>query len=584
MKIVEAMPSLLRQAVASIDSHRHWLLLSCLLGAAGNALLFYFVPQPGYDHDVNLLAAGVFSGLALAVPCHRAYAWIAHAALLTALVLMSYITANTGGLHSPAMIWMTVLSVPAMLLLGRRPALFWVLLIVLVMLAQFVAVLQGWISRDVNASPQIALWALLDKVLVMVSLMLALKFYDQMHRRQMHELELDNTQLETTQRALRQAQSHKDEFIAAVGHELRTPMNAILGLNDVLQSELADQPDNARMAVYIREATEQLLGLVNDILDLSQLEAGRLTLLARPLALAPTLQQVVATFEPRAKAKSLDLRLLMDPQLPGSVVLDAPRLIQVLRNLLDNAIKFTARGQVLLRAQVAQGRLRFEVQDSGCGIAPEHQQQVFDRFEHADVQTRRAYGGTGLGLAICERLIKLQGGQIGVQSAPEQGALFWFELPLHESSESADAACAVSPGQQAPQRLRFLLVDDNAVNLMVARLMLEKCWPDALVDTAQSGSEALVWLEAHAVDVVFMDMVMPEMDGLETTRRLRQHVRPAVAQLPVLGLTANTHAQDRERCLLAGMDDVLTKPLDAVAVRAVVERLARRPNHRGMTP
>lgn len=564
--------SLLVQAVASIDAHRHWLLLCCLLGAAGNALLFYFVPQPRYDHAANLTAAAVFLGLALAVPCHRAYVWLSNAALLTAVMLMGYVTANTGGIHSPAMVWMTVMTVPAMLLLGWRWALFWGVVVVGLVLAQLVAGLQGWIDIGFTPSADLVLWALLDKVLVIVSLILAVKFYGQIHSRQMQALQQHNSQLETTQRALLQARSHKDEFIASVGHELRTPMNAILGLNDVLQSELADQADNARLAVHIRDATEQLLGLVNDILDLSQLEAGQLTLLARPLNLAQALQQGVARFEARAQAKALQLRLSIDPQLPASVVLDAQRLTQVLGHLLDNAIKFTDQGEIWLRVRAAHGRLRFEVQDSGRGIAPERQQQVFDRFEHADVQTRRVYGGTGLGLAICERLVRLQGGQIGVHSVPGQGALFWFELPLYESGERQAGPGAAQLAGAAGQGLRFLLVDDNAVNLMVARLLLQKCWPDAQVSTVLSGAEALNWLQTHPVDMVFVDMVMPELDGLQTTQRLRQHPRAAVAQLPVIGLTANTDAHNRGRCLDAGMNEVLAKPLDAQAVRAVVER------------
>lgn len=562
----------LQGVISSINAHRHWLLLCCLLGATGNSLLFYFVPQPGYDHVANLLAAGVFLVLALAVPCHRAYTLISNLALLTALALMSYITASTGGINSPAMVWMTILAVPALLLLGRRWALGWIVLIVLVIVAQYVAVIQGWISGEVDQSHATILWALLDKVLVIVSLMLVVNFYERMHQRQMREVEQGNAQLEATQKALLQAQSHKDEFIASVGHELRTPMNAILGLNGVLQTELQDQAENLEIAEHIRQSTEQLLRLVNDILDFSQLEAGRLKLLEQPLELDKTLRTFMAPYALRARDKSLTLQWHIEDGVPAWVQVDAQRLRQILGNLLDNALKFTHEGQVQLRVMAVPAGVRFEVEDTGRGIAPERQQQVFDRFEHADVQTNRAYGGTGLGLAICERLVSLQQGRIGVRSQPGQGSVFWFELPLQAVQppvQAWPAAAASTAGQ--PQR--FLLVDDNAVNLMVARLALLKGWPEASVSSASGGQEALALLEQETFDVVLMDMVMPGLDGLQATRLLRQHPRAEVARLRVIGLTANTSAREREQCLQAGMDEVLAKPIDSQALSEALARL-----------
>jgi signal transduction histidine kinase/CheY-like chemotaxis protein len=567
--------SFLTLAVASIYSHRHWLLLCCLLGAGANSVLFYFVPHPGYNHDANLVAAVVFFGLSLFVPCHRAYALISNLALITAVCLMGYITASTGGINSPAMVWMTILAVPALLLLGRRWALWWVGVILLVILLQFVAVMQGWISGEVDQSPDTILWALLDKVLVIVSLMLVVNFYDRMHERQMQEVERGNADLEATQKALILAQSHKDEFIASVGHELRTPMNAILGLNGVLQAELADQPENVEIAEHIRESTEQLLRLVNDILDFSQLEAGQLKLLEQPVQLEEALRHVIEPFVQKARDKSLALNWAVDPALPAWVMADGQRLRQMLGSLLDNAVKFTQQGQIHVRAKPQEGRVRFEVEDTGRGIPLERQKQVFNRFEHADIQTKRAYGGTGLGLAICEHLVALQGGRIGVESTPGQGALFWFELPLKPTAAPSDTTGS-SSWVGSSGALRFLLVDDNAVNLMVARLVLNKCWPDASVTSAAGGEEALALLDNQAFDLVLMDMIMPELDGMETTRRLRAHPRSEVAGLPVIGLTANTNARDRERCLHAGMNEVLAKPIDSQTVKEAVGRLIGR--------
>ena len=567
--------SFLALAVASIYTHRHWLLLCCLLGACANSVLFYFVPQPGYDHVANLFAAAVFFGLSLFVPCHRAYTLLSNLALITAVSLMGYITTFTGGINSPAMVWMTILAVPALLLLGRRWALWWVGVILLVIVLQFVGVMQGWISGEVDQSPDTILWALLDKVLVIVSLMMIVNFYDRMHQRQMQEVEQGNADLEATQKALILAQSHKDEFIASVGHELRTPMNAILGLNGVLQYELADHPENVEIAEHIRESTEQLLRLVNDILDFSQLEAGQLKLLEQPVHLEEALHHVIEPFAQKAREKSLLLNWFVDAALPVWVIADGQRLRQILGNLLDNAVKFTHQGHIYVRVKPHEGRIRFEVEDTGRGIPLERQKQVFNRFEHADIQTKRAYGGTGLGLAICEHLVVFQGGRIGVESTPGQGALFWFELPLKPSAAPCGAADIVSAATST-RSLRFLLVDDNAVNLMVARLVLNKCWPDASVTSAAGGEEALALLDSQAFDLVLMDMIMPELDGMETTRRLRAHPRSEVASLPVIGLTANTNARDRERCLHAGMNEVLAKPIDSQTVKEAVGRLIGR--------
>ncbi len=566
--------SLLRErAKASIDSHRQWLLLCCLVGGAGNAALFYFVPQPGYNHVANVMAAAVFLFMLLLVPFARLHTLLSNLGLLTAVVLVSYISACTGGINSPAMVWMTILAVPALLLLGHRWALWWVGLIMLIIVLQFMAVMQGWIAGAVDQSPGTILWALLDKVLVILTLMLAVHFYERLHQRQLHEVEQGNADLEAAQKALMQAQSHKDEFIASVGHELRTPMNAILGLNGVLQTELRDQPDNVEIAEHIRLSTQQLLRLVNDILDFSQLEAGRLKMLEKPVALSHCLQSIVDVFAPRAHEKSLTLALDADRLLPDWVLVDEQRLRQILNNLLDNAIKFTSQGQVSVRVKALQGRVRFEVEDTGRGIAEDRQQQVFNRFEHADIQTNRAYGGTGLGLAICARLVRLQHGDIGVRSAMGQGALFWFELPLQAAQPPVDIPASMGSRSKA-QALRFLLVDDNAVNIMVAQLMLQKCWPNAQVTSAESGEQALQALATQPFDMVLMDMIMPGMDGMETTRLLRQDARAEVAQLPVIGLTANTNALDRERCLQSGMNEVLAKPMDIQVVKDMVEQFA----------
>jgi CheY-like chemotaxis protein len=409
----------------------------------------------------------------------------------------------------------------------------------------------------------------MNYLLASLSLMTAVVIYEQMHRQQQQELDQRNAELRATHHALIQAQAHKDEFVAAVGHELRTPMNAILGFNGVLRRELADQPDQVEVVDHIRRSTAHLLQVINDILDFSQLQVGKLSLHPTDIGLKALVDEALERYRVRARDKGLVLEAELDPALPPLIHADRQRLQQVLHNLLDNAVKFTEKGHVRLHMRALDGRLRIEVQDSGPGIAPERQAHIFNRFEHADIQTNRAYGGTGLGLALCEKLTRLQGGSIGVQSQPGQGALFWIELPLQAGSVCDETAAAQEALPPAPP-LRILVVDDNAVNLQVAQLQLKSIWPDVQVVAAQSGAQALQLLDTEAFDVALLDMVMPEMDGLQLTQQIRKRFPAITARMPVLALTANTNPIEREQCLDAGMDDVLHKPLDIETMRRVI--------------
>lgn len=557
------------------DEGRRRMLLYFLLASGAISLLFHASGLANYDSRANLWAGAVMWLLVLGVPWRAAYAWICHLALLTALLLLSYIAMQTGGINSPALVWMTVLAVPALLLLGVRWAWLWVGVVLLALIWQFFLVKTGQVVGLWDDSLATLWRSVLDKVMVTVGLMWAVWHYERLQQQHVQSVEANNVALEQTQAALQQAQSHQDEFIASVGHELRTPMNAILGLNEVLQNALQAHPQAQDTARHIRQSTEQLLALVNDILDFSRLEAGRLQWVDEPVDMVRCLQQTLAPWMARAAAKGVQLRLHLDPQLPRWIWTDAHRMPQILSKLVDNAVKFTAQGRIDVRLQQSQGLLRLEVQDSGVGIAPERQAEIFKRFEHADVDTQRAFGGTGLGLAICEHLVRLQQGRMGVNSLPGAGALFWVELPLRSAS-APDPDDATRAQAEASAPWRFLLVDDNATNLLVAKLALQKVWPQALLTTAASGPEALALLDTQGVDLVFMDMLMPDMDGLEATRQLRRHPDPRTAHLPVIGLTANHDETDRQQCLAAGMNDVLFKPLDEAALRRVVQRWAPR--------
>jgi CheY-like chemotaxis protein len=338
-----------------------------------------------------------------------------------------------------------------------------------------------------------------------------------------------------------------------------------LGFNGVLRHELADQPEQLAVVDHIRRSTDHLLQVVNDILDFSQLQAGKMPLYPVDFHLAALAEEAMAGHQAKATEKSLILSAHIDPVLPRRVHADRQKLLQILRNLLGNALKFTERGEVSLRITAHGDRMRWEVTDSGCGIAPAQQVHIFRRFEHADVQTTRTHGGTGLGLSICEKLVHLQGGQIGVKSQVGQGAQFWFDTPLQAAALAA-VEPTPTPTDTRNQALRILVVDDNAINLMVARLQLQKCWPLAQVVTAESAAAGLSLLAESAFDVALVDMVMPHMDGLQLTQRIRHQFPDEARHMPIIALTANTNPVDRQRCLDAGMCDVLSKPMDLQAL------------------
>ena len=365
------------------------------------------------------------------------------------------------------------------------------------------------------------------------------------------------------------ANAAKSEFLAHMSHEIRTPMNAVLGLAQVLERE-ALAPNQRDMVERIRSAGQSLLAILNDVLDLSKIEAGQLRLEPRPFDLAALLSNVDSLMGQAAHGKGLSLRI-EPPALPTGLLLgDGLRIEQVLLNLVGNAIKFTERGEVALRVradEVADAglRLRVEVRDTGIGIAADALARLFTPFTQADAGIGRRFGGTGLGLSICKRLVELMGGTIGADSQPGLGSCFWFELPL----ERVAAADAVAAPVSAPAAVatgprlagaHVLVVDDSAMNrdLVERALALE----GATATLAADGQQALEVLKsgAQAFDAVLMDVQMPVLDGLAATRRIRADL--GLTALPVIAFTAGVRDDQQAAARAAGADDVLPKPMD----------------------
>ncbi len=395
--------------------------------------------------------------------------------------------------------------------------------------------------------------------------------------RSLEALRLAQESLVSAREAALDASRAKSQFLANMSHEIRTPLNGVIGLlglilDEELKPEIRETVDTALQSAV------HLLAIINDILDLSKIEAGKLTIERASFALAPSLRDALKPFELKARAQGLNFTLEISPELPDWIAGDSVRFRQIIVNLVGNALKFTASGAVSIRAYLRReegaAMLAVSVTDTGIGVAPDKVRQIFDAFTQADESMTRRFGGTGLGLTICRQLVELMGGRLWVESQQGAGSTFSFELPLLRAEPDQTSERIAPSGAVGPiRKLRVLVAEDNKVNQRVVQGLLERMGHDSVV--VADGVDAVSAVASERFDVVLMDVQMPTMDGLAAAREIRRVEASSLGpRTPIVALTAHAMDGDAQRCLDAGMDAYLTKPIVRKILKETLDRWA----------
>ena len=555
-----------------MDNEREWLFFSFLLilivGYAAFALVSW-----GLQFHAGLLA-NVLGILAMAVLGGLRMAGVRLSRLITALQVLTLtqafaITWLTGGIYSATISWLALAPLPAVLAPKPRARVAGLAAGWLLILGLYVYALLGG-EMDLQIMPQDLIHWHLMMAVVIFGMQLALLFrLNSVRNERQQRTQQQRRQLRQLTKNLQHTQQQKDLFVASVSHELRTPMNAILGLADLIQHDKKLDTEVRAKMEDIQKSGEHLLTIINDLLDHAQMEAGRLQVVKEPFNLHETLNTAFQLLKRRAETKPLRYSLRVDPNVPQWIKGDSHRLTQILVNLIGNAIKFTAQGEIELHcsAQPIPGdgrvQVRLAVRDTGMGIAPDVQHRVFQSFSQVDNSIARRFGGNGLGLSITKGLVEAMDGTIGLHSELGVGTTFHVLLPCPLSQPPAHTQSAPEEDSTSNKAVRILIADDNPLNRQIASLQLRRHLPQAQVTEVEDGLKAFEAVrDGEGFDVILMDLLMPEMDGHTASQKIRTELPEPQRSTPIIALTANADKDELARCLASGMNESILKPFN----------------------
>ncbi|MFY7907104.1 MAG: hybrid sensor histidine kinase/response regulator [Burkholderiaceae bacterium] len=566
-KVVPHLPARFREGAMPYLFFLVWLLIAVMFTLTAVSPSSSGIPLP-------LVEALFLLVLQLLFICGAPILLVLNLGLFGSLLLVLGNAVASVGIYASAMAWLVVIPIISFYVQGRRAGFVW---LGIVFLSELLMAYLTWAilspSNDMlGASQDVRSFATYSVITLIVA---SVPFLYGHLFRQIYAASLQRHRaLAEKREELMRASAMREQFIATVSHELRTPMNAILGFNEMLLLRTANKPQALKILNHTRQSADHLLTVINDVLDYSQMQAGKIKIQNETFALRDTVQNAFQLFSQRAESSHVQYTCRIQEEVPQWVHTDRHRLMQVLVNLLGNAIKFTHQGHVTLRVRTQPLCVHFSVSDSGIGIAQEQQSNIFQKFSQANNAIQARYGGNGLGLSITQRVVELMGGHIGFQSKVGEGSQFWFTLPLVEVPPPVvPLPVAPLPEVELASPPRFLVVDDHPINRLLLQKILKNQWPTCHLVEAENGLQALEALQLHNFDVVLMDMVMPEMDGIQATAAMRTHLHQPMHHTPVLGLTANVNQKDLDRFSQAGVNDMVVKPFVAADLCAKLTQL-----------
>ena len=572
--------------------------VSALMGIVPISIWFFWMGNHAGALS-TLLATGLIATALVLWRMGVRMTWCVCIYQLTLLGVVLFNAGLTGGVTSPALVWLAIVPLMPLFTASRKWATAWMGISFLSVLTLYYLQSRGyWVSANIMSAPngegrhgegslESMIFGATMFSMMLLTQMILVQTYDTANEHHLRRLQRTNQRLQTLSHNLLVANTHKDSFLAMVSHEMRTPLNAVMGYLGLLATDAHMPPQTQPYVQGARNSASHLVTVINDLLDFSQIQQGKLILTKQAVNLHDLLTNTHQTLAPKAAQSGLSYPLTLTPSLPTWVLIDPHRLAQIILNLLGNALKFTTQGYVRMQAsfetahaQSAHGTLIICVEDSGKGIPSNHLEDIFEPFVQIKANDNRhtdnALHGNGLGLAITRSLVKSHQGSIQVQSTLGEGSRFTVRLPIEVAT--APLARRNDDVLTDPSPFHLLVVDDHATNRLVVSATLMRSLPNTRIDQAANGTQALEKMRTTRYDLVLMDLIMPDISGVDVVRRIRQEGVEPFVRVPVVALTANVAADAVKECLDAGICAVLPKPFDREAlVHAVIQHARMAP-------